>query len=638
MEEANEEEKSGQKFSPMRMTTRLLSLILHGANKRAAFLATIGRRAFHGPREDSPDASSLSEQGRTSIAKAIFNAYRDPDGDTVNVGRLLAEIRRTGVRPSDRRLRGLDLGLRAIQKELGTPETSRESLELDMTRFETLIRGNLTLLTQMFCNALVVPDFEKFSASIKEIYEECKAEKGGKVANYIPQLSEGEDDAWGCAVCTVDGQRYTCHVKFSLQSCSKPFLYAICMNEMGCGEVHRYVGTEPSGRNFNEICLDDKCKPHNPMLNSGAILISSLILTKVCPELDLARKFGYMREYLECIAGYEHIGFNNSVFLSERLNANRNFAMAFYMKDNECFPEGNVLQDTMDLYFQSCSMELDVDTLAVMGATLANGGVCPTTWENVISSRVVRDVLSLMYSCGMYNYSGAFAFEVRHVWVMLHQWNLSLFQIGLPAKSGVSGALLIVIPNVLAVALYSPRLDGKGNSVRGVKFCSKLVDRFNFHQYDHMKTADRKMDPTKMEANRSMSRITLMFAAATGDVFGLQQHLVYGMDLAQADNDGRTPLHAAAMSGQLASVEFLIQIADAPANPTDSKGRTPADEAEEAGFTTVASYIRECAEFEVNSSAKKGTRMTRERKTRKLEGDSILKTHWPRGCGDQQQH
>ena len=154
------------------------------------------------------------------------------------------------------------------------------------------------------------------------------------------------------------------------------------------------------------------------------------------------------------MAGGADIGFNNSVFLSERETADRNFAMGYFMKENKSFPANTELQETLDLYFQSCSLEVNTETMAVMGATLANGGTCPTTGEKILKSSDVRDVLSLMYSCGMYNYSGEFAFKV-----------------GLPAKSGVSGCVLLVVPNVMSVALWSPPLDSLGNSVRGIQFC-----------------------------------------------------------------------------------------------------------------------------------------------------------------------
>ena len=171
-------------------------------------------------------------------------------------------------------------------------------------------------------------------------------------------------------------------------------------------------------------------------------------------NLEAEKEVNRLMTLNSLLLGYEFLGFNNSVFLSERATADRNFSMGYFMKEQNCFPTGADLHETLDLYFQSCSMEINTETLSVMGATLANGGVCPTTGEKVLNSSDVRDVLSLMYSCGMYNYSGEFA-----------------FQVGLPAKSGVSGAILLVIPNVMCVALWSPPLDSLGNSVRGIQFC-----------------------------------------------------------------------------------------------------------------------------------------------------------------------
>ena len=174
------------------------------------------------------------------------------------------------------------------------------------------------------------------------------------------------------------------------------------------------AGYEPSGRNFNEICLDKTGKPHNPMLNGGAIMSCALTLQLIQPRSNLAEKYDFLFHSLHRIAGYEFLGFNNSVFLSERETADRNFAMGYFMKENKSFPASTDLQETLDLYFQSCSLEVNTETLAVMGATLANGGTCPTTGEKVLKSSDVRDVLSLMYSCGMYNYSGEFAFKVKN--------------------------------------------------------------------------------------------------------------------------------------------------------------------------------------------------------------------------------
>ena len=149
------------------------------------------------------------------------------------------------------------------------------------------------------------------------------------------------------------------------------------------------------------------------MLNGGAIMSCALTLQLIQPRTNLAEKYDFLFQSLHRIGGYEFLGFNNSVFLSERETADRNFAMGYFMKENKSFPTNTDLQETLDLYFQSCSLEVNTETLAVMGATLANGGTCPTTGEKVLKSSDVRDVLSLMYSCGMYNYSGEFAFKVK---------------------------------------------------------------------------------------------------------------------------------------------------------------------------------------------------------------------------------
>ena len=148
------------------------------------------------------------------------------------------------------------------------------------------------------------------------------------------------------------------------------------------------------------------------MLNGGAIMSCSLVLDLIEPKSSISDKYEFLFDSLRKIGGYEFFGFNNSVFLSERSTADRNFSMGYFMKEKKCFPEGSDLHETLDLYFQSCSMEVTTETLSVMGATLANGGVCPTTGDKVLACSDVRDVLSLMYSCGMYNYSGEFAFKV----------------------------------------------------------------------------------------------------------------------------------------------------------------------------------------------------------------------------------
>ncbi|KHN75142.1 Putative glutaminase 3 [Toxocara canis] len=252
--------------------------------------------------------------------------------------------------------------------------------------------------------------------------------------------------------------------------------------------------------------------------------------------------------------------------------------------------------DTLDLYFQLCSIEANTDTLAVMAATLANGGVSPLSEERVVCNRAVRDTLSLMYSCGMYDYSGQFAFTV-----------------GLPAKSGVSGDMIIVVPNVMGIAIYSPLLDSLGNTVRGVKFAEQLVEKFNFHNYDSLVYSEtHKIDPRKrIREARNESISNMMYAARDADISAIQRYILLGVSIHERDYDERTVLHIAAAEGNDFVLKFLLERWKETADPEDRYGRTPLDEAKEFGHTKCVELLEKMLERQAQVSTENPARKSR---------------------------
>lgn len=326
----------------------------------------------------------------------------------------------------------------------------------------------------------IIPDFARFELDLRDIFDKTRPLDDGAVATYIPQLARVNPALYGAAACTIDGMKWAAGdsaIDFTAQSCMKPVNYCIAVEELGIDAVHKVVGREPSGRGFNELTLNKENRPHNPMINAGAIATCSLIRR----DVPVSDRFDHVMEQWRRLAGGDKAGYSNTVYLSEREKGDRNFALGYFMKEKKVFPEDTDLLQTLEFYFQCCSIETSCERMSVVAATLANGGVCPITNQRVFRFDTVRACLSLMYSCGMYDFSGEFAFTV-----------------GLPAKSGVAGGLMVVVPNVLGLCVWSPRLDALGNSVRGLAFCNELVRRFNFHNYDDLVNAlESKRDPRR---------------------------------------------------------------------------------------------------------------------------------------------
>ncbi|KAK2158817.1 hypothetical protein LSH36_163g01000 [Paralvinella palmiformis] len=512
----------------------------------------------------------------------LYELLKDDDGK-IRTSEILQNLHETGIRQNDPRLQGIIKKIRELQSTNDEEFFQPRDLVLDKKAFFEVIRKDIDIIRRAFTAELIIPDFKEFKSIIDDLHRQIKANKSGTPASYIPQLARVNPDHWGISVCSIDGQRHcvgSTKIPFSIQSTCKPINYALAVSEMGGDEVHRYVGHEPSGESFNHIKLGHGNKPHNPMINAGAIMVVSLLKRK----LKLADRFDSVQHSFRRLAGGEYVGFSNAIFLSERETADRNFALAYYMKENKCFPEDHfILHETMDFYFQLCSLEVTCESASVIAATLANGGICPTSGEQILDGTAVRNTLSLMHSCGMYDYSGEFAFKV-----------------GLPAKSGVSGIILLVIPNVAGICLWSPPLDKFGNSVRGINFCQELVKLFNFHHYDNLRHTFQKMDPRVKRVDVQGSHIVkLLFSASNGDLTALRRMALAGNDMAAVDYDGRTALHLAAAEGQLECVRFLLERCKVEANPKDRWGQRPYDDAIKFGQEHVASYLEKYIDKEI---------------------------------------
>lgn len=297
--------------------------------------------------------------------------------------------------------------------------------------------------------------------AIQKLFDRYQNLHEGVPAQYIPELAKVDPNQFAIAVVDCDGNCFSVgdeSTSFTFQSTSKPFVYALALEQNGAEYVHTKVGVEPTGEVFNSIIeLEEKQhRPFNPMINSGAIATAALIR-----GANPAERLQCLRKFFQELTN-QTAEINTDVFNSEKETAHRNRAIAHLMKHFSVMDSD--IDETLDLYFQQCSINVTTLGLAAAAATLANKGTHPLTKKKIIENKNAQRTLSLMFTCGMYDSAGEWAFNV-----------------GIPAKSGVSGALFAVVPGQFGVAVYSPRIDSHGHSIRGQKVISDLAKEFNLH-------------------------------------------------------------------------------------------------------------------------------------------------------------
>ncbi|KAK3191262.1 hypothetical protein K4F52_002852 [Lecanicillium sp. MT-2017a] len=302
-----------------------------------------------------------------------------------------------------------------------------------------------------------IPDY------LKVVLENARAIKGGAPASYIDKLAKADTSKMAVALAMVDGQLYSVgddRVEFSIQSISKSFVYAMAIEDVGLPKVLEKIGVEPSGDAFNQLSLErGSNRPVNPMINAGAITAHSLLAGANAEE-----RTERILKGLSKLAGRQ-LQVDEDVYESELRGADRNMSIGYMLKAAgiiSCDP-----QDIVRGYIRQCAIKVNVRDLAMMAATLSNAGVHPVTGESLMPQASVRQVLSVMTTCGMYDAAGD--------WVS---------NVGIPAKSGVGGGIIGALPGQVGIATFSPNLDDRGNSVRGVAICEKLSRDMGLHMMD----------------------------------------------------------------------------------------------------------------------------------------------------------
>ena len=272
-----------------------------------------------------------------------------------------------------------------------------------------------------------------------------------------------EADRLAIAVVTVDGEVHAVgdhEVPVPLHSVAKVFTYGRVLADLGPEAVLARVGVEPSGDAFNALRVDERTmRPFNPMVNAGALVTTSLV-----PGADPTERFERVLATLRGFAGDEGLVVDEDTLAAELTTADRNRGVAYLLRSAGLLT-GDV-EAILTRYLQQCSVHVTTTGLATMAATFATGGTNPLTGQRALPRRRIRDVLSVMHTCGMYDFAGEWAFEV-----------------GFPAKSGVGGLILAVIPGKMGIGVWSPGLDGYGNSVRGVHLCRELSARLGLHVF-----------------------------------------------------------------------------------------------------------------------------------------------------------
>lgn len=500
----------------------------------------------------------------TDPAERIFLALDVSSKGYIHRDDLLQALNDRGILADDARIRQTVAGL----------HTFKDNDQITVKAFRELVAPHITLIEKALTGELVIPDFKNFASFITNLYNRTLQNKGGTVSNFIPELAKMDPDKYALSVCTVDGQRFNIgnyKQRYLARSTVNPINYALALQEHGEIGVHEKVGRASKEKGFDYLMLNQAGNPHNPLTGSGALMIGSMIQANG----SAASRRTKVEEMWAALSGNNKPTLNEDAFASEKRVADSDRALAYFMQQQGLFPRGTNVNQHLEFLWHCFALETTTEAQAVMAATIANAGVCPTNEQEILTPSIARHTLSVMFMAGMQDYSSEYAFSV-----------------GLPAVSSIAGVVMIVVPDVLGVVVWSPRIDENGNSIKGIDFSNKLTERFNFHNFDSALKNIGKVDPRlKKNATKMSGVMAVTSAASIGDVDELQRLYAAGVDLNEAEYDGRTGIHLAASEGHLEAVQFFID-KRVNINPKDRWGGTPLADAKREGHKEVLALLK----------------------------------------------
>ncbi|KAM4619137.1 glutaminase liver isoform, mitochondrial [Polymixia lowei] len=509
-------------------------------------------RAAPPPRPWSPIARGPHQQGPSSrrlAADMLFDSFSS-DGK-LNTSHFFEAVCGSGLNRSDPRIRECLFHLRRQQETEGV---------VDRVSFHRCVKGFVSLLLKALQGQFVIPDFSTFTEETQKLFARCK-----QLASVQGRVKEAVDNArWAVSICTVDGQRLSLGDSAEpliLGEVSWPLIYGLAVEMLGGDQVHRYVGVEEFSRYPSPFTLSHTGTPHCPFTETGAIVTAVLLQMAVRSAEE--EEYDSVLNLIQRLSNKEHGKLNCSSLQSSREEKLRLHALSFYLQENKCFPEKADISAALDIMLQCASTEITCESGAVMAASLANGGLCPLSGEQVLSPAATRSMLSMMQVAGMKDYSRSFHFKTS-----------------VPAMSGTHGPLLAVLPGVLGLMCFSPGSDAFGNPWRAVHFCQELVSTFQFHSFDIRTPLRQLLHYRQWKAeSEGYQIINILLAAFRGDVPSLRRYFLSGGDVNAVDYDGRSALHLAAAEGHTEVIRFLVENAGASHAPKDRWGSTPLEEA-----------------------------------------------------------